>query len=159
MNELLPRFADSWRDGGPVMPALALCGFAIWLLFLRQRALFLDELREPPGGVLDRLRRASGDRGEARRMETDRLRRNLVLLHAVTAAAPLLGLLGTVTGMMTTFAAEAGDTRVLSGGIREALITTQVGLLLALPGVFGAARLQRLLRELTLRMARVREET
>jgi biopolymer transport protein ExbB/TolQ len=158
MSDLLPRFAESWRDGGPVMPALALCGFAIWLLFLRQRALFLDELGGPPGGVLDRLRRAEGDMDEARRLETDRLRRNLVLLHAVTAAAPLLGLLGTVTGMMTTFAAEAGDTRVLSGGIREALITTQVGLLLALPGVFGAARLQRLLRELTLRMARVREE-
>jgi biopolymer transport protein ExbB/TolQ len=158
MNELLPRFADSWRDGGPVMPALALCGFAIWLLFLRLRAQFLEELSEPAGGVLDRLRHAGPALDEFRRVESERLRRNLVLLHAVTAAAPLLGLLGTVTGMMTTFAAEAGDTRVLSGGIREALITTQVGLLLALPGVFGAARLQRLLRELTLRMAGVRGE-
>ena len=51
--------------------------------------------------------------------------------------APLLGLLGTVTGMINTFQIitlyGAGDARMMSGGISEALITTQLGLAVAVP--------------------------
>ena len=51
--------------------------------------------------------------------------------------APLLGLLGTVTGMIATFDAitevGTGDPRTLAGGISEALITTELGLIVAIP--------------------------
>ena len=51
--------------------------------------------------------------------------------------APLLGLLGTVTGMIGTFGLitehGTGDARLLSGGISEALLTTQFGLMVAIP--------------------------
>jgi biopolymer transport protein ExbB len=55
----------------------------------------------------------------------------------LAAVAPLLGLLGTVTGMINTFQTitlyGTGDPRMMSGGISEALITTQLGLAVAVP--------------------------
>lgn len=85
------------------------------------------------------------------------LRRDMVVLAALTAVAPLLGLLGTVMGMIETFdavSAIGGSTgsRVASG-ISQALITTQFGLVVAVPGVFGVARLRRLLNHVEVRMA------
>lgn len=59
------------------------------------------------------------------------------MLAAVVVILPLLGLLGTVTGMLTTFEViqshGTGEPRLLAGGIREALITTEAGLIMALP--------------------------
>ena len=74
------------------------------------------------------------------------------LLGAMVVAAPLLGLLGTVLGMVETFDAVSvptGDTaRMVAHGISQALITTQVGLVTALPGTFGLAHLFRLYQRL-----------
>lgn len=65
------------------------------------------------------------------------LERSLTLLGVITAIAPLLGLLGTVTGMIATFQVitdfGTGDPKLLSGGISEALITTEFGLAVAVP--------------------------
>lgn len=78
------------------------------------------------------------------------LRRDRVVLAALTAIAPLLGLLGTVMGMIQTFDAVSvlgGNTGArVASGISQALITTQFGLVVAVPGVFGLARLERMLR-------------
>lgn len=88
------------------------------------------------------------------------VRHDFVLLAALTAVAPLLGLLGTVVGMIHTFnavAAVAGDTGSrVAGGISQALITTQFGLIVALPGVFGLAALQRRSRHLQVLVAECR---
>jgi biopolymer transport protein ExbB len=65
----------------------------------------------------------------------------------LSSVAPLLGLLGTVTGMITTFMVIAtsgtGDAKALASGISEALITTQTGLVVAVPGLFLANFLRR----------------
>ena len=65
----------------------------------------------------------------------------------LASVAPLLGLLGTVTGMITTFMVIAtsgtGDAKALASGISEALITTQTGLVVAVPGLFLANFLRR----------------
>lgn len=67
------------------------------------------------------------------------LQRRLSVLGVTAAVAPLLGLLGTVTGMISTFSAitthGTGDPRLLSDGISEALITTQLGLTVAVPAL------------------------
>ncbi len=74
---------------------------------------------------------------EAMLKELPCLERFLSTLSVLAAIAPLLGLLGTVSGMITTFQAitlyGAGDPTTLSGGISEALITTQLGLSVAIP--------------------------
>jgi biopolymer transport protein ExbB len=66
-----------------------------------------------------------------------RLNRGLPVLALFAAVSPLLGLLGTVTGMIETFQVitlfGAGDPRLMSGGISQALITTQLGLAVAIP--------------------------
>jgi len=66
-----------------------------------------------------------------------RLERFLTTLSVLAAIAPLLGLLGTVTGMIHTFQGitvfGTSDPRMMSGGISEALITTQLGLSVAIP--------------------------
>ncbi|MCB1670795.1 MAG: MotA/TolQ/ExbB proton channel family protein [Gammaproteobacteria bacterium] len=66
-----------------------------------------------------------------------KLRRGLATLSIFAAVSPLLGLLGTVTGMIETFQVitlfGAGDPRLMSGGISQALITTQLGLSVAIP--------------------------
>jgi len=74
---------------------------------------------------------------EAVLKEIPRLERFLPTLAVLAAVAPLLGLLGTVTGMIETFQVitlfGTGDTRLMSGGISEALVTTQLGLAVAVP--------------------------
>ncbi len=74
---------------------------------------------------------------EAILKELPRLEKFLPTLQVLAAIAPLLGLLGTVTGMINTFQVitvyGAGDPRMMSGGISEALITTKLGLTVAIP--------------------------
>jgi biopolymer transport protein ExbB len=69
--------------------------------------------------------------------EADRLDRYMWLVRVVSVVAPLMGLLGTVTGMIQTFQAitlfGAGDPTMMAGGISEALVTTMLGLMTAAP--------------------------
>jgi biopolymer transport protein ExbB len=71
----------------------------------------------------------------------------LPFIAICAAAAPLLGLLGTVTGIMNTFKLitvfGTGDVKTLSGGISEALITTEFGLIVAIPSLLLHAYLSR----------------
>lgn len=71
--------------------------------------------------------------------ETPKLESGLTLLKIIAAVAPLMGLLGTVTGMIITFQAitifGAGDPKAMAGGISGALVTTVLGLLVAIPTV------------------------
>jgi biopolymer transport protein ExbB len=71
------------------------------------------------------------------RQESNALHKNLAALGTIAAISPLLGLLGTVFGMITTFAAiqkeGVGNAPALAGGISEALITTAAGLAIAIP--------------------------
>ena len=91
--------------------------------------------------VLNRARekREDAERSlqEALLREQPKLERRMGLLAAMGSIAPLLGLLGTVTGIITLFTVitEVGtnDARVLAGGISEALVTTETGLVIAIP--------------------------
>ncbi len=106
--------------------------------------------RRPPAEAFDRYAQAY----------LSYVRRDVAVLTALTTAAPLLGLLGTVIGMIATFQAVSdlvGDTSAaVAQGISQALITTQFGLAIAIPGLWGAARLRRLLRRIGVVFARCR---
>jgi biopolymer transport protein ExbB len=79
--------------------------------------------------------------------QRNRLERWLGAIAMTAAVAPLLGLLGTVSGMIATFKAMtlfgAGDARAVSGGIAEALITTELGLVVAIPALLAHALMSR----------------
>ena len=86
---------------------------------------------------------------ELNQTEIAPLNRDLKVMQTCVSVAPLLGLLGTVTGMLATFAALAsgsgGDKTMgmVASGISEALITTETGLLIALPGLVFQYKLAR----------------
>ncbi len=84
---------------------------------------------------------------EAILREMPRLERFIQVLKVLAGVSPLLGLLGTVTGMINTFHVitvhGTGDPRLMAGGISEALITTQLGLAVAIPILIAAALLGR----------------
>ena len=74
---------------------------------------------------------------EAVLRESSQLEKFLWIVKTISVVAPLLGLLGTVTGMIQTFQAitlfGAGDPKMMAGGISEALVTTMLGLITAIP--------------------------
>jgi biopolymer transport protein ExbB len=76
-----------------------------------------------------------------------RLERLLPFIAVTAATAPLMGLLGTVTGMINTFKLitifGTGDAKQLSSGISEALVTTEFGLIVAIPALIMHALLNR----------------
>jgi len=78
--------------------------------------------------------------GEAILKESPKLNSWIMLVKIIAVVAPLLGLLGTVTGMIQTFQAitlhGAGDPQTMAGGISQALVTTVLGLVVAIPTVF-----------------------
>ncbi len=115
----------------------------------------LDPVRHPAGTVL----RRGVEMGEAPEDDVEEalyeeylkslppLDRGLPLISIAAATAPLLGLLGTVTGMIHTFKLinifGTGDAKSLSSGISEALVTTEFGLVVAIPALILHALLSR----------------
>lgn len=85
--------------------------------------------------------------------------RGIIVLEVIAAIAPLLGLLGTVTGMYDVFGkiSEVGAQEVhkLSGGIAEALVTTIAGLIVAIPAYVAYSYFSRRVEELVLEMERI----
>jgi biopolymer transport protein ExbB len=90
---------------------------------------------------------------EAVLRESSSLEKFLWLVKTVSVVAPLLGLLGTVTGMIQTIQANtlfgAGDPKMMAGGISEALVTTMLGLMTAIPLVLLHATLANSTRRIT----------
>jgi biopolymer transport protein ExbB len=129
---------------------LAVVRLVILMLETRRIHRQLGELDKPTGDnalgrILLAYRQVAGldidtlelKMGESVMREVPRITRYLPLLKIIAAVAPLMGLLGTVTGMIITFQAitlfGAGDPRLMAGGISQALITTVLGLTVAIP--------------------------
>ncbi len=91
--------------------------------------------------------------GEAILKEIPKFNSMLPFLKIISVVAPLLGLLGTVTGMIVTFQAitlyGAGDPKLMAGGISTALVTTVLGLCVAIPTVFLHTLVQSRAKRLT----------
>ncbi len=156
--------APAWRErieqGGPI-GYLIIGVAALGLLLVLERALALAwssaqvrrQMRQPEsarrnnplGRILLAVRHwrhlppeaLQHKLDEAVLRELPKVRRGLPLIGVLAAVAPLLGLLGTVAGMIETFQSitlfGAGDPKLMSGGISEALVTTELGLLAAIP--------------------------
>jgi biopolymer transport protein ExbB len=165
------------KSGGWVMIPLGVCSFLLWFLIterlLEFKALWNRDMSIPDAvravrgeavnaegeGLRSKLVREflaerAGDakldrhvlRQVALRLERP-LTRSLTAIAVFAAAAPLLGLLGTVLGMIETFKVISvfgtGNAKAMAGGISVALITTEAGLLVAIPGVLVSSVLRR----------------
>ncbi len=140
---------------GAIGLLMALLQYAYLLkvsLAMRRQLRDLSTLREdnPLGRVLQRFRKLQDHPvpealearlDEAVLAELPRLERGQPLVKLLAAVAPLLGLLGTVTGMIVTFQAitvfGTGDPQLMAGGISQALVTTVLGLITAVPLLFA----------------------
>lgn len=165
---LLTTAVDLFRAGGGVMWPLLVTGLLLaYLLGLRAvdfatltRLPLPDGPAKPAeaGARLRTLLREAGPRavGQAElmlRQHAQRLERGGAVIETLVVAAPLLGLLGTVRGMVTTFEALTdmalfSQSGGVAGGIAEALVTTQMGLGIAIPGLLAHRLLERRARRL-----------
>jgi len=154
-----PSFQERIGQGGYVgMVILSLGAVALLIGVVRWLMIFITGRRvsaqlkrdgadegNPLGRVLsvyERNRTAEPETLELRldeqvMRESARIERLLWVVKTISVVAPLLGLLGTVTGMIQTFQAitlfGAGDPKMMAGGISEALVTTMLGLVVAIP--------------------------
>ena len=140
--------------GGPVLTAILLVSFVTWFLIVERYWFFyLIHPRLLKDQVASWRRRADRTSWFACRLREGQiadlslsLNRNLMLIRTLVAVLPLLGLLGTVGGMIKTFdvvvAFGAANAHGFAAGISEALLTTTVGLVTAIPGLYFVAHLQ-----------------
>ena len=134
--------------GGDVLWAIMVALFLMWTLIFERIWYFY---RVHPGRVKETLRewaqRADTRSWHARRIreamicETSiRLKRNIGVIRALVAICPLLGLLGTVTGMIAVFdvmtLSGSGDARAMASGVSKATVPTMAGMVAALSGVY-----------------------
>ncbi|RLA56313.1 MAG: energy transducer TonB [Gammaproteobacteria bacterium] len=156
-----PNLEERWHQGGKIGYAITALGafafiLAIWRLFVLTAvsARVSSQLKNEQANTnnpLGRVLKVNEDNpaidtetlelklSEGILKETPKLESGLALLKIISAIAPLMGLLGTVTGMIITFQAitifGAGDPKAMAGGISGALVTTVLGLLVAIPTV------------------------
>jgi len=143
----------------------------------RDEAQWWEWVREPEkarGRVAEIIRYTAAGATSAQQVRNryDEIRLGLTALierrarfvGTLVAAAPLLGLLGTVLGMLQTFfgiatSGGAETAGVVAAGISEALVTTQTGLTIALPGLFIVMLIQRQRHKLEAQLARLESLT
>ncbi len=154
-----PDMKETIRQGGVIgylilaigaVGLLLLIGKAIGLTFSRGAILRQSKQKEPNGrNALGRLQQVAAETlsehsevmnirlDEQLAAESSKLHAGLATVAVLAGISPLLGLLGTVTGMIETFQSitlfGTGDPKLMSGGISQALITTQLGLSVAIP--------------------------
>jgi biopolymer transport protein ExbB len=164
MNETLQQMMHAWATGGWVMGALALTGLIMYgcaghlLVTLYHRGLtrandavldrWVSDPAQAPGSVRELIRYTQDDvhslrdiEGRFREVESAKIPdvdRRIQFLNVIVVSAPLFGLLGTVMGMLLTFKAigvgGSATSDVIARGISEALVATQTGMMVAIPG-------------------------
>lgn len=141
--------------GGPVLGFIMIVTFVMWALIV-ERILFFFASR---GSVQKRAERAWAARPEHRSWYAKQVRQKLVsevdlesrsnfgVIKGLVAVSPLLGLLGTVTGMIEVFDVMAvtgsSNARLMAGGISKATIPTMAGLVASLSGLIALNFLER----------------
>jgi biopolymer transport protein ExbB len=165
INAAFEQVLHTWQNGGWVMGALALVALITYatavrlLLFLHCRGLtkatdtnilrwVIDPARAP-GEIRDlvsytqdevhSLKEIEGRFREVEAAKVPEVDRRLAFVNVMVVSAPLFGLLGTVLGMLLTFRAigigGSSTSDVIAKGISEALVATQTGMMVAIPGL------------------------
>jgi biopolymer transport protein ExbB len=168
MNSILEQMLHTWSNGGWVMAALAVVALITYsnamrlLIFLYHRGLtkatdadlrrWVEQPSDAPNHMRELIRYTQDDirsltdvEGRFREVEAAKIPevdRRVAFLNIMVVSAPLFGLLGTVLGMLLTFKAigvgGSSTSDIIAKGISEALVATQTGMMVAIPGLLMA---------------------
>ena len=185
MNAILREMWHTWATGGPVMAAMALLSMLMFLSAIRLlmklnfrgltrasdaalRGWVADPTQAPhrvrelirySQDEIHSVRDIEGRFREVEATEVTGMDRGLAFLNVMVIAAPLFGLLGTVMGMLLTFKAigigGSSTSDVIAKGISEALVCTQTGMMVAVPGLVMATIAKRRRHEYVAFLARL----
>ena len=151
--DIIRRFMDA---GGDVLWLIAAVTFLMWTLLFERFWYFRFGLKQDVDQVFQvwesRSERKSWNAHAIRELLISqvsiKIRDSLPLIQTLVALCPLLGLLGTVTGMIEVFNIMAvtggGDAKSMAGGVSKATIPTMAGMVAALSGVFGNTYITRI---------------
>ena len=141
--------------GGDVLWAIMLVLLAMWTLIIERYWFLFRVFPSERARVIEEWEaRDDHSSWHARRIKEElistirqKLRKNVAMIQTLIAICPLLGLLGTVTGMVAVFDVMAffgtGNARAMAAGVSKATIPTMAGMVAALSGVYFASNLDR----------------
>jgi len=142
--------ADLVDEGGPFVFWIFVCGFVMWTLVIERLWYFArvlpQQARETAARWRARNEHSSWCAREIRRAMISRVHiamtANLLLLRVLVPLSPLLGLVGTVSGMLEVFDSMAlrgsADARAMASGVSHAMICTLTGLAISITGLYPA---------------------
>lgn len=155
MTHLVDIFLHYMQTGGGTMYPLLLCCLWMWTLIFFYLPCWQPELHDEISELIQAFEDKKCPSKRHNRQLYDyllrdcekRMQRGIPTIKVFATIAPFLGLFGTVAGMIKTFQSVAmfglANPKALAGGISEAMVTTQFGLLIAVPGIFAVYFLQR----------------
>jgi len=150
LYEAIEKILTFIEKGGVVLVVIAVVTFVMWTLIFERLWFFKTSLKTLVNSTVDtweaRSERKSWNARQIRfamiSRVSEKINSNLDLVATIVALCPLLGLLGTVTGMIEVFGVMAatggGDAKSMASGVSKATIPTMAGMVAALSGVFGA---------------------
>lgn len=153
--DLMNTIAEFMETGGQVLTVIAYVICLMWLLIFERIAFMLVGYRAVKKDFINRWDARSEQKSwnaEQIRVAfvsqaSSKLNTNLALIQCLVVLCPLLGLLGTVTGMIEVFDVMAisgnGNARSMASGVSRATIPTMAGMVGSLSGVFASSWLQR----------------
>ena len=155
LSDSIEAIRDFMDLGGPILRWIALTIFLMWLFIIERLMFFRTTMK----GMADDIRKRWEQRPERRSWHAHQIResmlsqfqmaanRSIPTIQTLVALCPLLGLLGTVTGMITVFEVMAvsgsGNVRAMAAGVSRATVPTMAGMVGALSGVLLVTLLSR----------------
>jgi len=155
IQTLFEQLSEFLEKGGPVLLWLGVLAFLLWTLVFERVWYFQTAVKSDIKSTVDsweeRSERTSWQAHQVREMLVSRARlkiyASLPMVATLVALAPLMGLLGTVTGMIDVFHTLAvtggGDAKAMAGGVAKATLPTMAGMVIAISGVFAKSYLER----------------
>lgn len=152
---------DFLEAGGGVLWVILFAAILMWGLILERLTYFRSDFPRMTREVIDQWRqRSEYSSWQARQIRRARVsqvsreaNRNVAAIKTIVALCPLLGLLGTVTGMIQVFdvmaALGTGNARAMASGIFKATIPTMAGMVVALSGIYFGTHFPHVVRRET----------
>jgi biopolymer transport protein ExbB len=142
------------EQGGPVLPLIAVLTFVMWTLIFERFWYFQTEHKNVVRRAVEdweaRSERQSWTAHQIREGMISRaaetIKGSLPFIQTCVSIAPLFGLMGTVTGMVSVFdamATQGGNARSMAAGVQMATIPTMAGMVVSLSGIFATTILDR----------------